>query len=199
MRFERLGGEETLEVDVRIIAATNKDLKHEIARGTFREDLFFRLNVIPIHMPALRDRPEDIPVLAARFLATYAGKDANPRLLSAGAAEILAAHHWPGNVRELKNFIERISVMCDEDPVPEAAVRHFLAGMDGKPATPVVDGLSELVELRLTGAKDAFERKYLVHNLRKHDYNIARTAECIGVYPSNLHAKIKKYGIEVGE
>jgi two-component system nitrogen regulation response regulator NtrX len=199
MRFERLGGEETLEVDVRIIAATNKDLKQEIAKGTFREDLFFRLNVIPIRMPALRERPEDIPVLASRFLATYAGKDASPRLLSAGAAEILATHPWPGNVRELKNFIERVSVMCNEDPVPESAVRHFLAGLDGKPPTPVVDGFSELVDLRLIGAKDAFERKYLVHNLRKHDYNIARTAEGIGVYPSNLHAKIKKYGIEVGE
>ncbi|OHD75879.1 MAG: Fis family transcriptional regulator [Spirochaetes bacterium RIFOXYC1_FULL_54_7] len=199
MRFERLGGEETLEVDVRIIAATNKDLKHEISRGTFREDLFFRLNVIPIRMPALRDRPEDIPVLAARFLATYAAKDSSPRLLSTGAAEILAAHPWPGNVRELKNFIERVSVMCDDNPVPESAVRHFLAGLDGKPETRAVDSLSELVDLRLTGAKDAFERKYLVHNLRKHDYNIARTAEGIGVYPSNLHAKIKKYGIEVGE
>jgi two-component system nitrogen regulation response regulator NtrX len=199
MRFERLGGEETLEVDVRIIAATNKDLKHEIAKGTFREDLFFRLNVIPIHMPALRERPEDIPVLAACFLAAYAGKDASPRMLSAGAAGILAAHPWPGNVRELRNFVDRISVMCDEDPVPESAVRHFLAGMDGKPEAKAVDGFSELVSLRLNGAKDAFERKYLVHNLRKYDYNIARTAECIGVYPSNLHAKIKKYGIEVGE
>lgn len=199
MRFERLGGEETIEVDVRIIAATNKDLKQEIAKGNFREDLFFRLNVIPIRMPALRERPEDIPVLATRFLSAYAGKDVSPRLLSAGAAEILAAHPWPGNVRELKNFIERVSVMCDEDPVPESAVRRFLAGMDGKPETPVVDGFSELVSMRLTAAKDAFERKYLVHNLRKHDYNIARTAEGIGVYPSNLHAKIKKYGIEVGE
>lgn len=199
MRFERLGGEETLEVDVRIIAATNKNLKQEIARGTFREDLYFRLNVIPIHMPALRERPEDIPVLAARFLAAFAGKGSSPRLLSAGAAGILAAHPWPGNVRELKNFVERISVMCTEDPVPESAVRHFLAGMGGKPESPAVDGFSELVSLRLTGAKDAFERKYLVHNLRKYDYNIARTAECIGVYPSNLHAKLKKYGIEVGE
>jgi two-component system nitrogen regulation response regulator NtrX len=199
MRFERLGGEDTLEVDVRVIAATNKDLKHEIAIGTFREDLFFRLNVIPIHMPALRERPEDIPVLAARFLAGYAPKGAKPRLLSPGAAGILASHAWPGNVRELKNFVERISVMCNEDPVPETVVRHFLAGMDGKPETPAVDEFSGLASLRFVGAKDAFERKYLVHNLRKHAYNIARTAESIGVYPSNLHAKIKKYGIEVGE
>jgi two-component system nitrogen regulation response regulator NtrX len=132
-------------------------------------------------------------------LATYATKDSSPRLLSTGAAEILASHPWPGNVRELKNFIERVSVMCDDNPVPESVVRHFLAGMDGKPETPAVDSLSELTDLRIVSAKDAFERKYLVHNLRKYDYNIARTAEGIGVYPSNLHAKIKKHGIEVGE
>ena len=131
MRFERLGGEETLEVDVRIIAATNKDLKQEIAKGSFREDLFFRLNVIPIRMPALRERPEDIPVLAARFMAAYAAKDTSPRLLSPEAAEILASHPWPGNVRELKNFIERVSVMCLDNPVPPAAVKHFMAGLDG--------------------------------------------------------------------
>lgn len=199
MRFERLGSEETLEVDVRVIAATNKDLRQQIAQGTFREDLFFRLNVIPIRMPALRERPEDIPLLATHFLSAYATGDTRPRVLSAGAAEILARHSWPGNIRELKNFVERISVMCNEDPVPESAIRHYLAGMDGKPESPVSDGFSELAAMRFIGAKDAFERKYLVHNLRKHDYNIARTAENIGIYPSNLHAKIKKYGIEVGE
>ncbi len=197
MRFERLGGEKTLEVDVRVMAATNKDLKQEIATGRFREDLFFRLNVIPLHMPALRDRAGDIPRLAIFFLARLPGGAS--RKLSKEALDILESYDWPGNIRELKNFIERVSVMSDEEEISAETVEHFIARSGGRllPATP--DRLDILSELRLTDARDAFERGYLVHNLGKHGYNIAKTAESIGIYPSNLHAKIKKFGIEVGE
>ncbi len=197
MRFERLGGEKTLEVDVRVIAATNKDLKQEIAAGRFREDLFFRLNVIPLHMPALRDRTGDIPRLAIFFLARLPGGDT--RKLSVAALDILESYDWPGNIRELKNFIERVSVMSDEEEISAETVEHFIARSGGRLLPPTPDRLDILTDLRLSDARDAFERGYLVHNLGKHGYNIAKTAESIGIYPSNLHAKIKKFGIEVGE
>lgn len=197
MRFERLGGENTIEVDVRVVAATNKDLRQEIQAGRFREDLFFRLNVIPLRMPALRERREDIARLAEFFLGRLVGGAG--RRLSRSAIEALTTHDWPGNVRELKNFIERISVMSDEEEISAETVEHFLARADGKAPEIIKDRLDILSELRLSEAREAFERGYLVHNLQKHGYNIARTAETIGVYPSNLHAKIKKFGIEAGE
>ncbi len=202
MRFERLGGEETLESDVRVIAATNKDLREEIAQGRFREDLYFRLNVIPIRMPALRERREDIALLARVFLDKHA--NGSSRSLEAKAMAILAEHEWPGNVRELKNFIERISVMSDESVLSAKTIAHFLSGMGGgyghaaEPAPEPCD-LGELLSLRLSEAREEFERRYLLHILRKMQYNIAKAAEAMGVYPSNLHAKIKKFGIEAGE
>lgn len=197
MRFERLGGESTIEVDVRIIAATNKDLRQEIAAGRFREDLFFRLNVIPLHIPPLRERVSDIPELASFFLSRL--QNSTSRSLSAEALDILKAYEWPGNVRELKNFIERVSVMSDEETISGQTVEHFIGRSGGGLVEATPDRLDILSELRLADAREAFERGYLVHNLRKHGYNIARTAESIGMYPSNLHAKIKKFGIEVGE
>ncbi len=197
MRFERLGGEATIEVDVRIIAATNKDLRQEIAGGRFREDLFFRLNVIPLRMPSLDERTEDIAELASFFLARMTGD--STRRISTGAVKVLERHTWPGNVRELKNFMERMSVMSDEDEISEETVEHFLLSGTGDCTAPSLDRMDQLAEMRISDAREAFERGYLLHNLRKHAYNIARTAESIGVYPSNLHAKIKKFGIEVGE
>jgi two-component system nitrogen regulation response regulator NtrX len=197
MRFERLGGESTIEVDVRIIAATNKDLRQEIAGGRFREDLFFRLNVIPVRMPSLAERPEDIAELAGFFLSRMTGD--STRRISAGAVKVLEGHTWPGNVRELKNFMERMAVMSDEDEISAETVRHFLSSGTGNITAPSLDRMDQLAEMRISDAREAFERGYLLHNLRKHGYNIARTAESIGVYPSNLHAKIKKFGIEVGE
>ena len=197
MRFERLGGEQTIEVDVRVVAATNKDLRQEIAAGRFREDLFFRLNVIPLRMPALRERPDDIPALARFFLERLSG--GSSRRLSDGAIAALSAYGWPGNVRELKNFMERVSVMSDEDVISAETIAHFIGRSDGKEEEPLPDRLDSLSDLRLTEAREAFERGYLLHNLRKNGYNIAKTAETIGVYPSNLHAKMKKFGIEAGE
>lgn len=231
MRFERLGGEHTIEVDVRIIAATNKDLRQEIAAGRFREDLYFRLNVIPLRMPSLRERPEDIPELATFFLSRLPGSES--RHWSQGALDSMATYPWPGNIRELRNFVERVSIMSDEEELSAATVGHFLsrpgagtagiAGAGGIVATrsgsqpgtgpdfvsphdgsmtdtgTCPDGMCELFSHKLANAKEAFERQYLVHNLKKNGYNIVRTAEAIGVYASNLHTKIRKYGIEVGE
>jgi len=200
MRFERIGGEESIDVDVRIIAATNKDLKAEIAGGRFREDLFFRLNVIPVHMPPLRDRPGDIADFAQIFLTKLCGKAS--RGFTLPALDALTAYAWPGNVRELKNFIERLSVMSDEKEISGATVHTFLnstMGQSGEVPFAEMDCFQLLATMRINDAKDSFERKYLIHNLRKYGYNVSKSAEAIGVYPSNLHAKIKKFGIEVGE
>ncbi len=200
MRFERIGGEESIDVDVRIIAATNKELKSEIAAARFREDLFFRLNVIPVHMPPLRDRPGDVADFAQIFLAKLCGKSL--RSFSPAALETLKAYAWPGNVRELKNFIERVSVMSDEKEISSATVGTYLNSTTGQAPDlrlAELDCFQLLATMRINEAKDAFERKFLIHNLRKYGYNVSKTAEAIGVYPSNLHAKIKKFGIEVGE
>ncbi|HAP44681.1 MAG: Fis family transcriptional regulator [Spirochaetes bacterium GWD1_61_31] len=199
MRFERLGGEQAIDVDVRVIAATNKDLAAEIAAGRFREDLFFRLNVIPLHMPALRDRLEDIEPLAARFLDELSAKH---HYFSGEACQTLRQYPWPGNVRELRNVVERLVIMVDQAEIGPTAVQQVLGqepipGLN--PGQAVDTLLCQLMEMRLSDAKDRFERHYLVHNLRRAGYNISRAAEMIGMYASNLHAKIKKYQIEAGE
>lgn len=197
MRFERLGGETTIEVDVRVIAATNKNLRKEIAAGRFREDLYFRLNVIPIHMPSLSEREGDIKELADFFLGRMSGD--SRRSWSPEAAALLEAHDWPGNVRELKNFVERISVMTDEEVITEEMAGHFLSGGREEAEPGVFDRLEALSELHLAEARETFEREYILHNLRKSGYNIAKAAETIGMNPRNLYAKIKKLGIEVDQ
>lgn len=197
MRFERLGGETTIEVDVRVIAATNKNLRKEIAAGRFREDLFFRLNVIPIHMPSLKERAGDVKELAEHFLSRMSG--GRRRRWSPEAAALLEAHDWPGNVRELKNFVERISVMTDDDEISAEVAGHFLTGGREEPEPSASDGLDAYFQLGLTEARDSFEREYILHNLRKNGYNVARAAEAIGMNPRNLYAKIKKLGIEVDQ
>ncbi len=201
MRFERLGSEETIEVDVRVLAATNKDIAREIAEGRFREDLYFRLAVVPIHMPPLRERRSDIPDLCACFLAA-AG---DGRLIAPDALAALAAREWPGNVRELKNAVERLRVLSDCNPITAAEVERVLGGgaapstaaSNAAAPTGSADALSSrYLSLGLQAAKELFERDYLVHKLKENGYNISKTAEAIGVYPSGLHAKIKKLGIE---
>jgi len=200
MRFERLGGESSIEVDVRVIAATNKDLQAEIQAGTFREDLFFRLNVLPIRMPALRERLDDIEALAECFLAELVGK--HGRHFSEEASTALKSHLWPGNVRELRNFMERLIILSDEAEISAETVCSLLGKTPEVLAAPEAQTdlrLEPLLGIKLAEAKDNFERLYLVHNLRKSGYTISKAAETMGIYPSNLHAKIKKYSIEAGE
>jgi two-component system nitrogen regulation response regulator NtrX len=194
MRFERLGGEKTVSVDVRVIAATNKDIRAEIAAGRFREDLYFRLAVVPIHMPALRDRPEDIPELCRHFLAKAAAAGAPEREISGEGLALLAGRHWPGNVRELANFIERLAVMSDERLVSAETVARVLG--EGSPDRPQPLVASRYGELGLAEAKELFERDYLVQKLRECDYNVAKAADASGIHQSGFHAKIKKLGIE---
>ncbi|MFP4637197.1 MAG: sigma-54-dependent transcriptional regulator [Spirochaetaceae bacterium] len=196
MRFERVGGEEGIEVDVRVIAASNRDIQAEIAAGNFREDLYFRLNVIPIYVPPLRERPEDIPVLAEHFLSEFASvvDGSGPKRIDEEGTALLQRYTWPGNVRQLKNFIERITIMGDEDLVGPETIREHLGEAVSTAGTTELD---EYGGMGLHEARDRFERKYIVQKLEENEYNISRTAQALGVYPSNLHGKIRKFGIEI--
>jgi two-component system, NtrC family, nitrogen regulation response regulator NtrX len=193
MRFERLGGERTISVDVRVIAATNKDVRAEIAAGRFREDLYFRLAVVPIRMPPLRERLEDLPELCRHFLARAAASGAPEREISPEAVAALQARSWPGNVRELANFLERVAVMSDERLVTPETVARVLGGPGRPTAEPLVG--KRYRDLPLVEAKELFERDYLAQKLRECDYNVARAAAAAGIHPSGLHAKVKRFGI----
>ena len=194
-KIERVGGEETIETDVRIIAATNQDLEKACAQGRFRQDLFFRLNVIPVHIPPLRERLEDIPLLLFHFLKQLK-KEITPE---AGALDVLASHDWPGNVRELKNLAERMAVMHSGDIISAEDIQKLL----NKKQTNKKNGKQaedrqlpeNILELSYNEARDSFEKRYLEFQLSKNNGIISRTAEAIGIYPSNLHAKLRKYSI----
>jgi two-component system, NtrC family, nitrogen regulation response regulator NtrX len=194
LRFERIGGEEQIEVDVRIISATNKDIQKEIKRGNFREDLFFRLNVIPIHLPPLRERLEDLPLLIDHFIKNNTKEGEPEKIITPNGMAVLKQYSWPGNIRELRNFIERILTMTTKTEVTEEDVHTYLGNQTLEEEK---NPLGEFDEMGLNQAKDHFERKYIVQKLEKHEYNISRTAQELGIYPSNLHGKIKKFGIEI--
>ncbi len=182
--FSRVGSHEKIRVDVRIAAATNRNLLKEIAESRFREDLFYRLNVVPIHVPALRERREDIPALAMHFLRSFSAKRGSPvREMSKKALQYLESQDWPGNVRELKNLIERALVTCDEPVIDDVHLMEFAAG---KPPPPSVsDGsLSEL------------EQKEIARVLTQFDGNRSKAAEYLGINRKTLREKMRKYGIE---
>ena len=195
-KIERVGGEKTIETDVRIIAATNQDLEKACKEGRFRQDLFFRLNVIPIHSPSLRERKEDIPHLLCHFLKIL-GKETT---LETDAMELLSEHNWPGNVRELKNLAERIAVMHQGNVINRENLEKLLNIKAKKPVNTAqtsaeTELTSNILEQNYNDAKDSFEKQYLEFQLLKNNGIISRTAEAIGIYPSNLHAKIRKYCI----
>jgi len=187
-KIERVGGEKTIETDVRIIAATNQDLEKACKEGKFRQDLFFRLNVIPIHVPPLRERSEDIPILLYHFLQQLKRE----LLLEACALEVLSSHDWPGNVRELKNLAERIAVMHQENTINGQILGKLLNKRDNKPKNTKYDNF---LDKNYNDAKESFEKYYLEFHFFKNNGIISRTAEAIGIYPSNLHAKLRKYNI----
>jgi two-component system, NtrC family, nitrogen regulation response regulator NtrX len=187
---EPVGGATGVKVDVRVIAATNKDLPAEIRAGRFREDLYFRLNVIPVYVPPLRQRDADIPILAAHFMAELARENGRrPKRFDAGAAIGLRSYRWPGNVRELRNVIERLIIM-----VPgEVITLDDLAFLDGR---AVHDADSPLASTApLLEARDRFEREYILKALASQQGNISRTADVLGVERSNLYRKMKGFGI----
>ena len=190
-KIERVGGEKTIETDVRIIAATNQDLEKACAEGRFRQDLFFRLNVIPIHVPPLRERPEDIPMLLCHFLGILKKE----LTLEADALDALASHDWPGNVRELKNLAERIAVMHQKDSMTGDDLQKLLNKKNKKSQNSASALPEGVLEQNFNDARDNFEKFYLEFHLLKNNGIITRTAEAIGIYPSNLHAKLRKYAI----
>ena len=197
LKFERVGGEKSISVDLRLIAATNKNIAEEIRNGNFREDLFFRINVVPIDVPPLRDRTEDIPLLVEYFLKKYSTHNSGKqKKLAAGGMQILKSYSWPGNIRELKNFIERISIMVNSDIISNDMVHYYL-GESSRDMNPKNRLLQDFQDMKLNDAKNRFEKLFIEEKLKECDSNISKTAETLGIYPSNLHGKIKKLGIQI--
>ncbi len=185
--FQRVGGSKNIKVDVRIISATNKDLAEEVKKGNFREDLFFRLNVIPIKVPTLRERQEDIPLLVDHFLDILAAEyGQQKKSVSAEALSALQRHDWPGNIRELRNVLERLVIMTQSKVISQVDILATEA--------PRSDyfGFATLKD-----ARDAFEKEFIARKLEENSWNVSKTAENLGVERSNLHRKIKAYEIKV--
>jgi two-component system nitrogen regulation response regulator NtrX len=192
----RVGGERPINVDVRVLAATNKELEAEVKRGQFREDLFFRLNVVPIVVPPLRDRKEDIPALCARFVEEFCRenglrtKSVDPEVLAA-----LSSMRWPGNIRELKNVFERLVIMSGDKITLEDIA-------DGLGASPAFESVTPTPP-RMPGSpktlrefKEEMEREFIKQSLISHDWNVSKTAETLGIERTNLHKKIKAFGLD---
>jgi two-component system nitrogen regulation response regulator NtrX len=189
--FERVGGTETLEVNVRVIAATNKNLEDEMAEGRFREDLYYRLNVIPFHVPPLRQRREDIGLLIERFLDRFCGENGVPRKsISDRALRKLQQYPWPGNVRELQNIVERL-VLMTAGPVVD------FEDLPAQIASPSRERVRDGYESeKLAEARAAFERRFLMEKLAENKGNISRTAEVVGLARESLSRKLRSLGIE---
>jgi two-component system, NtrC family, nitrogen regulation response regulator NtrX len=189
-RFTPVGGNASVRVDVRVIASTNKNLEREIDLGSFREDLYYRLNVIPFQLPPLRERKEDIPVLTAYFLDDFARKNGRkPPVLTRKAGEVLENYPWPGNVRELRNIMERIVIMTPQSRIdiydlPESILNRTLLA----PA-------EQEQEMSLQGARDRFEREFILQKLMEHKGNVARAAQAMQIERSNLYRKIRQLEI----
>jgi two-component system nitrogen regulation response regulator NtrX len=185
--FQRLGGSEKIPLDIRLVAATNEDLQDKISQGLFLESLYHRMNVMPIRVPSLRERREDIPALISHFGDISAKEDGQRKKFSEKAILWMREHSWPGNVRELKNFIERLYILTPGDFVDVHDVRF--AGLS--------HGSDGADESSFREARAQFEKEYLVKKLAENNGNISKTAEVIGLERSYLHRKIKTYGIEV--
>jgi two-component system nitrogen regulation response regulator NtrX len=195
---ERIGSARTIKVDVRVIAATNKDLEAEIEKGNFREDLYFRLSVIPIKVPPLRERREDIPALVRHFADLF-GRDNNrrPQRFTAAALEFMQKARWKGNVRELRNTVERLLIMTPGDVIDVDDLRDVVRA-DSRPAAApegATAAPNHLSPNTLREFKESAERKFLVEKLRENAWNISKTAEVIGTPRSNLYKKLEQYAI----
>lgn len=190
--FQRVGGSKNIKVDVRIIAATNKDLSEEVKKEAFREDLFFRLNVIPITIPPLRERKEDIPLLVGNFIETFALEyGRKQKEIPSDVIKILQEYDWPGNIRELKNVVERLMIMVPSNVVGKTDIEALGIFRAGQPARDY-DYFSYAT---LKDARDAFEKDFIMKKLEENNWNISKTSESIAIERSNLHKKMKGYGI----
>jgi DNA-binding NtrC family response regulator len=195
--IERVGGEHTIPVDVRVMAATNKDLMEEIEDGQFREDLYHRIGVILIDVPPLRDRREDIPLLTRHIAGRVAQRNGlPPKDFAEDAIRRLQRYDWRGNVRELHNVVERLLILVEGDVIEGDDIDQFVQpGGDGEGPT------QELIEAYddFSDARDQFEKHFIQHKLHEHDWNVSQTAETIGIQRSHLYNKLNKYGLERGD
>ena len=188
----RVGGSKSIAVDVRVIAATNKDLAEEIGEGRFREDLFYRLNVVPIHIPPLRERPDDIPMLVQHFVdLMISTARVTPRRFSDGAVEQLCGLPWPGNVRELRNTVERLMILSPGQSVEVSDVDLLASGR----TTSAGLGAEFLHADTFADFKERAERAFILQKLRENDWNVAETARRVDMPRSNLYKKIEKFGL----
>lgn len=203
-KFERVGGNQTIDVDVRVIAATNKNLVESIKNNLFREDLYYRLAVIPIVVPPLRQRSEDISPLLKHYFEVFAAEQGrDPKNVSTDTLQILKHYAWPGNVRELKNLVERLSIMCRAETVlPSDLPAELLDAVANAPLPTEAQGAEGFVgALALTDsaglkeAKNQFEREFIIRKLKENDWNISRTAQVLGIERAHLHRKIKNLKI----
>jgi two-component system nitrogen regulation response regulator NtrX len=198
--FERVGGNQTILVDVRVLAATNKNLEEEIAAGNFRADLFWRLNVVPINMPLLRERVEDIPLLVTDFVEELIHKGLDRKSFTDGALSLMTQHSWPGNVRELRNFVERLVIMCPDEEIDSKTIEQYLQQPSSGPEIlPASSALTPYRTQNFKEAKREFEREYLIEKLQANNGNISQTAEMLGMERSHLHKKLKALQIELSE
>jgi two-component system nitrogen regulation response regulator NtrX len=202
-QFTRVGGTKLMKVDVRVLAASNKDLEKEIEKGRFREDLYYRLNVVPIVVPPLRERREDIPALVRHFMKVHADEQGlRIKEVSPEAMEVLQQYDWPGNIRELRNLIERLMIMVPGPVIEAAQASLSLQGRGGSSAAASNNQTVSLPLLTQTfdslrDARNAFEKEYIARKLREHHWNISRTAEDLKIERSHLHRKIKFLDVEM--
>jgi two-component system nitrogen regulation response regulator NtrX len=184
--FQRVGGSKNIKVDVRIISATNKDLAEEVKKGSFREDLLYRLNVIPLHIPPLRERKDDIPELVDYFLEYFAAEyGQKPKKITPDGLKMLEVYDWPGNIRELRNVIERFVIMTPSNTVTP---RNIVLGEAVRSDYFTFNTLKE--------ARESFEKDFIIKKLEENNWNISKTAEILDIERSNLHRKIKAYDIK---
>ena len=199
-RFQRVGGRSDVSVDVRVMAATTKDLRAEIEKGNFREDLFYRLSVVPLRVPSLSERRDDIVELASYFCERIAETSGLIcRNFTPEALAVLQSMEWPGNIRQLRNLVERILILSPSDSTRPISVDELPRDPGRSAASPAAQsGSADLVGLSLRDAREQFEREYLTLQITRFNGNISRTAEFIGMERSALHRKLKALGITTG-
>lgn len=194
-QFTRVGGTKLINVQVRVLAASNKDLAEEIEKGNFREDLYYRLNVLPIAVPTLRERRDDIPQLARHFIRLHSEEQGiKPKELSPQALEVLQRHDWPGNIRELRNLIERLLIMVPQPVIDGPDVEMFL---QGRPVSQNASLSAGRMFASLREARNAFEREFITNRLRENNWNVSKTADDLQIERSHLHRKIKLLQVEL--
>ncbi len=195
MKITRIGTSDSIDVNIRIISATNKDIKEEIKNGNFREDLYYRLKVIPVYMPSLKERRDDIPLIIDYFLGKICTAGSiKIKTINRDAVDYMTGYSWPGNVRQLRNIIERLIVMVQSDVITLDDVKNYI---DDESLISSNSSVDKYEKLKLDAARNEFEKDFIEKKLKENNYNLTKTAKALGLYPGNLHSKMAKLGIEL--